>query len=317
LLPLQRGRVGFTQKWSKALFTLSEDGAWGLADIGAIRNPDDPGQTGTAVNPVQTLAGVPYLRSATAMTLEGQLSNRVTLGGGAGFSISGSPDGTTNGLPLQYGPNGSLRLRWLATRLDALTTAAAVFSSHFLTGQDQLVTTLTETWDRPVTRTWSISLGGGAALTREVVTAMQGTPGTYIEILPVGSASSSWNDKFGTQPVRLGVSVRLAPFADRFTGFVYERLEARVQGDWKPGRDWAVTAAGSGALAVAIGRAEQKGDRLVSGEAALTWTARQWLLLQASARVLWTEQPRLGVPGQVQAVGVISVTVREQDSAAW
>ncbi|MFT3710221.1 MAG: hypothetical protein QM817_21550 [Archangium sp.] len=323
LLPLQRGRIGFTQKWSKALLTLTEDGAWGLADIGALRNPDDPSQVGQ-VNAVQTLGGVPYLRSATSFTLDGQVSNRVSLGGGAGFAVSGSPDdgtGTTNAnaMPLQYGPSGSARVRWLATRIDALTTQSTVFFSRFLTGQEQLVSTLTESWDRQLSRTWSISLAGGAALTREVVTAtqMQGTPGTYIEILPVGSASSSWGGKFGTQTARLGVSARLAPFADRFTGFVYERLEGRVQGDWKPGRDWAVTAAGSGALAVAIGRAEQQGDRLVSGEAAVTWTARQWLVLQASARVLWTEQPRLGIPGQVQAVGVVSVTVREQDSVGW
>lgn len=316
LLPLQAGRVGLLQKWSKALFTLTEDAAWGVADIGALRT--DTTQPITAVNAVQTLGGVPYLRSATLATLEGTLSNRVTLGGAAGFSISGSPEGTQNGLPLQWGPSGSARMRWLATRIDSLTTGATLFSARFATGQEQLISTLTESWERQLSRTWSFSLAGGAALTREVVIAMQGTPGTYIEVLPVGSASMNWNDEvFGTQVVRLGVSTRLAPFADRFTGAVYERLEGRVQGDWKPGRDWAVTAAGSGAIAVPIGLVQQAGDKLVSGEAAVTWTAKPWLLLQASARVLWTEQPRSGISGQVQAAGVVSVTVREQDSVAW
>lgn len=318
LLPLQRGRVGFSHAWSKAQLTVSEDGAWGLADIGALRNPDDAAQTG-AVNAVQTLGGVPYLRSATSLTLDGQLSARVSLGGAAGFSVSGSPAGTVNGLPLQYGPTGALRLRWLATRLDALTTGVTLFGAHFDSGAEQLLVTLTQTWERPVSRTTSFSLAGGAALTRELVVDPQvGPPGTHFEGLPVGSASVNWSDKvFGTQPVRLGVSARLTPFADRFTTAIYERLEGRVQGDWKPGRDWAVTAAGSAALAVGIGQNAQAGDRLVSGEAAATWTAQPWLLLQASARVLWTEQPRLNLFNQVQAVGVVSVTIREQDSVAW
>lgn len=316
LLPLQNGTIGLTRRWSQAVFTLTENAAWGLADIGALRT--DPSQPLTAVNPVQTLGGVPYLRSATLMTLDGTASSRVSLGASAGFSISGSPEGTQNGLPLQYGPSGAFRLRWLATRVDALTTGANLFSARFITGQEQLIATLTETWDRPLSRTWSLSLGAGAALTREVVVEMQGVPGTYLEVLPVASASMNWNDEiFGTQPVRLGVSARLAPFADRFTGAVYERLEGRLQGDWRPARNWVVTAAGSGALAVPIGMVQQAGDKLVSGEAAVTWTAQPWLLLQASARVLWTEQPRSGIPGQVQAAGVVSVTIREQDSVAW
>lgn len=313
LLPLQRGRVGFTQKWSKALFTLSEDAAWGLADIGALRNPEDVGQTG-AVNPVQTLGGVPYLRSATAMTLDGQLTNRISLGASASFAISGSPEGTENGMPLQWGPAGSVRLRAVATRLDALTTSSTVVSSRFLTGEEQLVVTLTESWEHTLARTLSFTLAAGPALTREV--RVDTAAGTYVEWLPVASGSISWNDKISRQPIRLTGSVRMAPFADRFSKSVYERLEGRVQGDWKPGRDWAVLAAGTAAYAVPLGNNDQAGDSLVSGEASLTWTPLRWLVLQGSARVLWTDQPRLGLSG-VQALGVVSVTVREQDSVGW
>ena len=76
-----------------------------------------------------------------------------------------------------------------------------------------------------------------------------------------------------------------------------------------------MTAGTSGALAVALGRADQAGDWLLGGDGAATWTVETWLLLQASVRVLWTETPRLGAnTGQLQAVGTISVTVRQQDS---
>jgi len=312
LLPLQRGRAGFTHRFSHATLLITEDAAWGLADIGSLRNPD--GSLPGAVSEVQTLGGVPYERSATLVSLDGQPSSRVSLGASAGFAVSGSPAGTTNGLPLQWGPSGSLRARVLLTRLDGLSPLVSVFSSRFITGQEQLISTATATWDHQLLRTWSFTLGAGAALTRDVVVdPQQGTPGTYVEALPVGAVTTSWRDKVEHQALGLSGSFRVAPFADRFTGNVYERMEARAQADWKPTKDLTVMAAASGALAVGIGRAPQAGDRLVSGEASATWTLTTWLVLQAAGRVLWTEQPRLGTPGQTQAVVTVSVTVKEQD----
>ena len=318
LLPLQRGRLGFTQKWDRATLLVAEDASWGLADIGALRTSDDTSGApqNPVVNPVQTLGGVPYVRSATFLSLDVQPGARWSFGLSGGYSVSGSPSDMVN-LPIQYGPSGAARLAFRLTRLDTLTTGFGVTQATFVTGQEQLVGTLTETWARQLTRQWSLSVQGGAALTREVVIAMQGIPGTYLEVLPVGAVSTSWSDQLFDQPLTLAASVRLAPFADRFTGFVYERLEAIASATWKPARAWVVTASGSGALAVPLGRAEQAGDRLVSGEAGVTWTVSRWLLLQAAVRVLWTEQPRLMVPGQVQAAGSVSVTVKEQDSVAW
>lgn len=315
LLPLQRGRLTWAYRWQRAGLLLSQDGAWGLQDVGSIRAPD--GSLPGAVGEVQTLASVPYLRAATLANLEVRPNDTVSFGLSGGYSVSGSPTGSVNGLPLQYGPTAAARLRGRVTRLDTLVTAAAFSQSTFDTGQEQLIASLTEGWDRQVTRTLSLSLAGGAAVTREVVVAPQGIPGTYFEALPVGSVGLNWKDVVAQQPVKFAASVRLSPFADRFTGNIYERLEGRVQADWLAARDWAVTTAASGAYAVPLGRAAQAGDRLVMGEGGVTWTVKQWLLLQASARVLWTEQPRLGIPGQVQAVGAVSVTVREQDSLAW
>ncbi len=320
LLPLQRGRVTWAYRWQRATLLLGEDGAWGLTDITSARSPE--GGLPGGVNEVQTLGSVPYLRSATLINLEARPTDRFSLSLNAGYTISGSPEGTVGGLPLQHGPSGSLRARVVVDReQDALTTSAQVVSSRFVTvypGGEQLIAQLTESWDRPWSRTLSSSLGAGVALTREViVSAEQGLPGTYLEPLPIATGSIAWNDVVAHHPLRVGVSLRMAPFADRFTALVYERLEGRVQADLQPAREWAVMAAASGALAVPVGRSEQAGDRLVSGEATVTWTAKTWLLLQASARVLWTEQPRLGLPGQVQAVGTVSATVRQQDSLAW
>lgn len=313
LLPLHQGRVGWTQRWQRATLALSEEGVYGVADIGSLRTPD--GSQPGAVGEVQTLGGTPYLRSTTVGLLELRPGDRVSLGFGGGYHVSGSPEGTTNGLPLQWGPTASARLRLEASRLDGLTTNAQFAWSIFDTGQEQLVASLAEAWDRRVTRTLSFTAGAGAALTRAVVTPDVGVPGEYLEVLPVANAGVTWRNELAQQPLSVNLALRMAPFADRFTGLVYERLEGRLGAEWQPAARWAVTAGTSGALAVALGRADQAGDWLLGGDGAATWTVETWLLLQASVRVLWTETPRLGAnTGQLQAVGTISVTVRQQDS---
>lgn len=314
LLPLHRGRLAFGHRWRQATLLLSQEGAHGIADVGSLRQPD--GSLPSGVGEVQTLGGIPYLRSATLLGLEARPGDHLALGFAVGFTVSGSIEDVT-ALPLQYGPTGVARARWGVSRIDGLTTTAQLSAAYFVTGQEQLVAQLTETWDRQLSRSVLASVGAGAALTREVVVAQQGIPGTYLEVLPVGLASLSWRERLAGQPLRIDTSFRLAPFADRFTGFVYERLEGRAQGEWRPGRDWLALAAAGGALAVPIGGSEQAGDRLIFGEGTLTWTAQAWLVLQASARVVWTEQPRLGTPGQLQAVGTISVSLHEEDSLSW
>lgn len=313
LLPLNRGRLALTHRWSQATLLISEDAAYGTADVGSLRPAE--GSLPTDVAGVQTLGPVDYVRSASLLALEARPGSRNTLSVSAGWNISGST--TSTALPLQYGPTAATRWRWAASRNDGLTTAATLVSARFATGQEQLISQLTETWDRQLTHTLTMSVGGGVAVTREVVIAAQGIPGTYLEVLPVGNATLSWQDSLFDKPFRFDTSVRLAPFADRFTGFVYERIEGRVQGEWRAARSWLATLAAGGALAVPIGRSEQNGDRLVFGEGRVGWDAFPWLQFQASARILWTEQPRLGDPGLVQAAGVLSITVREQDSFSW
>jgi hypothetical protein len=235
-------------------------------------------------------------------------------------------------MPLQWGPTGSARMRIAVSRTDGMTTFGQLSGARFSTGQEQLIGQLSEIWDRVLSRRATLNVGAGLALTRELITARQqfGTPGVYVDLLPIALASLSWNDRVENAPLRFNTSLRMSPFADRFTGNVYERLEGRVQGDYRPHKDWIVTAATGGALAVGIAWSiakpeaagagngtNQAGDRLLFGEATVGWTPKAWLLLQASTRATWTEQPRLGLPGMLQWVGTLSVTVTQQDSLAW
>lgn len=329
LLPLHRARLAFGSRWQRVTMLLSQDGAYGVADIGSLRLPD--GSLPTSVAEVQTLGSVPYVRSLTLLNVETNPADRFTLGFSAGYSLSGSTE-DSQALPLQYGPLASVRARVALTRTDGLTTTAQVSQATFVTGQEQLVAQLLETWDRQISRTLQLNLGAGVAFTREEVIAQQGIPGGYLDVLPVALATLSWREVLQGHPLRLDTSLRMAPFSDRFTANVYERVEARVAGEYRPAREWITTAAVGGALAVPLGfslqrpegastadnlRLAQAGDRLVFAEGTVAWSVKTWLLLQASARVLWTEQPRRNMPGQVQAVGTLSVTVLEQDSVAW
>ena len=331
LLPLHRGRLAFGSVWPHTRLLVYQEGASGLADVGALRMPD--GSLAGSVGEVPTLGAIPYVRSASMFNLDTQPDGRLSLGFTAGYLVSGSTEEQFQlRMPLQWGPTGSARARVAVARTDGLTTFAQVSSAQFQTGQEQFIAQLSEIWDRQLSRRATLNLGVGAGLTRELVTERQqfGTPGLYVDLLPIALASLAWNDRVENAPLRLNTSLRMSPFADRFTGNVYERLEARAQGDYRPHREWIVTAATGGALALNVAWSlrkpeaagtgngtNQAGDRLLFGEATVGWTPKAWLLLQASTRATWTEQPRLGNPGLLQWVGTLSVTVQQQDSLAW
>lgn len=317
LLPMQRAQLGFTQRWRRATLLLQQEGAWGLSDVGSLRTPD-LGSTGSGtptvpVGEVQTLGGTPYLRSNSGAALDVTLTRQVSAGLFAGYAVSGSPD-ATSALPLQHGPTASGRVRVQLTRADALTTGAQFLSASFSTGQQQLVAQLTETWEHVVSRQVSLNAMAGLAVTRELIPEGAVGAGSFLDVLPVASVGASWQPP--QRALTVSGSVRMAPFADRFTAFVYERLEARGQLDWRLSREWAVMGGLTSAWAVPLGTAEQAGDALASGDASVNWSVYRWLVLQASMRVVWTSQPRLDAQ-QVQGVATLSVLVREQDSFAW
>jgi hypothetical protein len=58
--------------------------------------------------------------------------------------------------------------------------------------------------------------------------------GTYVDILPIGGLALAFAAPLREFMWEGEARVRLTPFADRFTGTVYERVEARLQADWRP-----------------------------------------------------------------------------------
>ncbi len=314
---LAAGQLSLTTRGDRWDLQLEQEGSWGVQDVGTLRNPD--GSLPTGVPEVQTLGAVPFLRSATSVTLNGTPAPRFGYGLMAGYLVQGSPDPTNVTMPLQWGPNGLGRVRWQPAHPDWVTTALTASQRTFSTGQQQFISMLTGAWDRSWSTRVNSSLGAGVALTRETIIEVPGgpLPGDYLEVLPVVFASVGTREHINQQVLSFQLAARLAPFADRFTGGVYERAEADAQLTWQPERTLTLRPNIGFAYAVPVGRATQAGDRVFFAEGTVTWWAQPWLGLVAYSRVALVSQPRLGIVDQVQWLGTLSVMVQNEQSFVW
>ena len=277
---LNRGRFTLVSTVGHTILTFSEEAAYGDADVSVLGQTDATGSTATLL-----VATLPYRRSSTTASVDSQLSDRVGVTFLASYLVSGSPG--NDQLPLQWGPSATARARLTLDRLDSLTTTVTGSAARFaplsgrVRGQELYLGQVTETWDRQLSRTLSASLGGGVALTREYIPPRvdaEGTivapaigdpiPGEYAEVLPVVTAGLSWREEAHTL---LTLTARMAPFADRFTGLVYERVEARAQAELRPLRPLTATAAAWAAIGVPLGQDQQSGDQVYAAEATVSW----------------------------------------------
>ncbi len=316
VLLLHRGRVGLSQAWRRVTLAVGEEVSVGDLDVGSLRQPEG-GMPG-GVGEVQTIGVTKYVRSATLASLDVSPARRLGWSSSLGYQVSGGTEPSAV-LPLQHGPTFSSELAFELTRLDKLSVRLQVTGARFSTQQEQLVGQLLGGWARQLSRRVSLTAAAGLAVTRELVPegAGVGEPGEYFELLPAGNVSVAASVPVPHQTLTLNATARLYPFADRFTGAVYERLELSHSGEWRPWRGLSLTEAAGLAWAVPVGLAEQAGDQLYYGEVGAAWSGLPWLKIGATGRLLWAEQPRLMVPGQLQWVVTLSVALLHQNVAAW
>lgn len=314
---LQRGRLTLTKAWERATASASADGAWGVTDVSALR-PGDALPAGSVE--VATAGVLPYTRLVAAATLDVTLTQRLQLSFGGSYQASGTrdaPAGLEFVLPLQWGPQASAALEWSPDAQERLSTRVQATDGRFSFGQHNTLLQATQGWRHTFTTRTSMDLFAGAALLRadvpEIVAPVlvpRPAPGLYVDALPVASAAVTHRLVAGGT-VDVSGTARLVPFADRYTGNVYERVEVVARALWSPGRTLQLSGGGGGGWAVPVGLAPQLGDRIVYGDGQVAWTASRWLALQASARVGFTEQRSLGVSGWQWLVG-LTVTARNE-----
>lgn len=314
---MNRGSALVRYRFSQATLSLQQQAAYGQADVGALRTREDV--LGGAVVEVQTLGLVNFVSSTSYAALDFTTSRRSQLSLSGGYFLSGSLDSPA--LPIQRGPLARASFRFALNRRDALVTTAQATHAAFDNGQQQTFAFVTEEWSRLLARPLTVSVSFGAAYTREVVPEGLPSmllPGTFNEVLPVASAALTWREPLTTPTFQLEAAARLAPFADRFTGLIYERVEARLSGRKMLTPDVALASNLGAAWAVPLGRSPQAGDVIAYADATAGWAAKSWLRLAGSTRVLYAHQPRLSAQaGGFQWVLTFSVMLQEQGSTVW
>ncbi len=317
VLLLHRGRVVFTQAWARARLSLYQDAAAGIADVGTLL-PADGSTPITGSSGTGTLGALPYERFASIGSFDANPTDHFSFYLSGGYMISGSPVFNVT-LPLQWGPLANARFRGEVWRHNALITSAQYFQATFATSQSQLIGSVTESFERQLSREFTASLGGGVAYTKEHLVAYMNGPiaGNYEEILPVVVGTAVWRSKIRDAPASFNVNARLGPFADRYTALVYERIETQLTSEWRFRRQWTSVGNAGFAYAVPIGKSQQVGDSIYYAETGARWGIFNWLMLGVLGRVVWSEQPRTGGPGQLQYLVTFSATVHDERSVAW
>jgi hypothetical protein len=315
-LPLHQGFLAFEKRFARASLLLRQEGGYGVADIGSLRLP--AGAQPTGVYEVQTLGAVDYVRSASSVNLELRPIDRLTISLSGAYLLSGDPKGGLQ-LPLQQGPVGNAIVRIVASRRLRLITNARGTHASFITGAEQSIMIFTQAVEWQAERSTVLTVGGGAAVTRERVVELPlgPPPGFHLEVLPAARATLSMTRELQGVPLQLNADVNLLPFADRFTGLVYERLEGRVAATARPTGKLTVLASAGAGYAIPLGRAPQAGDTALFGEVSGAYAVFPWLSLLGTGRAVWTSQPRLGAPPQTLWAVTFGASVRDQDSAAW
>lgn len=314
---MNRGSALVRYRWSRATLALQQQAAYGQADVGALRARVDV--LGGPVVEVQTLGLVTFVSSTSYATLDVTTGRRSQLNLSGGYLLSGSPDSPA--LPIQRGPLARASFRFASDRRDTWVTTAQATHADFDNGQRQTYSFLTQEWSRVLARPLTLSVSGGVAFTHEVVPEGLPSmllPGTFNEVLPVATATLAWRQPLSTPTLQLEAAARLAPFADRFTGLIYERVEARLTGR-KLLTPVALSSNVGAAWAVPLGRSPQAGDVIVYADATAGWAVKPWLTLVGSTRVLYAHQPRLGAQAGsgFQWVLTFAVMLQEQGSTVW
>jgi hypothetical protein len=314
LVPLHRGRAALGFGIGQARVSLTQDIDWGVSDIGPLTTIEAaPGTMAPVVNPhLATL--VPYERSASRAAFDGKLATLVTLRLEADYLIAGSRDGT-KALPLQRGPGGLAAVGVLLNANDTLLSTLVARSASFSTGQDQQLGWLSETWSRKVSAMTAFEVAGGAGYFRTAVPGLTRLQ-VYSAVVPVASAGLTTRWPVANNPLEGRFRVAVGPYADQFTGTVYERLEGQAGVSWTWRHELVLTALGGVGTGAAVTGLPQASDWVVTGQASANWTVTRWLLLGAQASAAKTSFVNTGFPSTLWLAGV-NLTVVDQEHNAW
>lgn len=250
--------------------------------------------------PVQPVLGVTALRYVSgegSLALESaQLGRWRQRWQGTAFVDGGADDAARVLLPLQRGGRLAADFGYTASAVDVLDVALRSTVSTFGDGAVDGYAAASVIWRRDVSREVRLRLGAGPA----VGARRQGDATSWT---PLASAEAGLTMQRGPD-VTLDLGVRVTPMVDRITAAVYDRADATASMTWQPVPRWTLACS---ATAGVVAGGPQERDGILSGDARLSWSPKQWLELGAGVAGAGT-LPHAG-PDLFEGVVFLAVTV--------
>jgi hypothetical protein len=313
VLPLQRANASVQWQPTDVILRASAEGARGTVDLGPLLVLD-----GTPVgqpSATTTVGLVDYVRGAASLSLALRLGSRLSLEAEGGYEISGSQ--TNIALPLQWGPTAAARVRWATSEVDHFTTALEARHADFITGHRQTLVESTQLWARRLNRLVLIESTLGAAVVQQDAPAGEVAAVSSLGLVPIAGVAGTLALPVRGSKLEVLARARLAPFADRFTATVYERVSASTGVAWTFHRTLTMAAMLSAARSFPPPLGATPPDVLLSVESSLSWAVQPWLSLGVTMRAVHVEVLIPNGGGQNQWLTGLSVTLSERAHVAW
>ncbi len=246
----------------------------------------------SAAQPIATLLPVEYQAGSATFAAVGTPDRRTVLTLATQAFFSGGGDARSRALlPIERGVLAEGSLAWNATRRDVLSARLQGRASRFEQADDTAAfAILSGAWRHRFDPAWEGRVATGLAAT---YSAAPGSS-TLREVLPVGEAALSFA---ATRPARVdaALSASAAPFIDRASGRVDERIGAGASAGWQPWDGWTLSAQ------LEIAAYARRGlDREASSAAstALAWTVTRGVVFSVGVIALRQRAvPALAIPG--------------------
>jgi hypothetical protein len=311
---LHRAHASVQWVRTQTLVRVSAEGARGVVDLGPLLVLD--GAPVGQLNSTTSAGLVDYLRGVATLTVEQRFSPSIMLGGEASYDVSGSP--TSVALPLQWGPSGALRLRWDDAQADHFITALVARHADFITGHRQTIVEATQGWARQLLRPLLVEVVAGVAVVEQAVPATGVVPAVKdLSVMPVITGAATYVAAVRGSKLELKGRAGLAPFADRFTATVYERLGGSVGLTWTFHVDLVAAVVLSAARSFPSAVQQVPADYLLAAESSVAWSAQPWLVVGAALRAAHVEVLGSNGSSQDQWLASVSLTLRDREHTSW
>jgi hypothetical protein len=190
-------------------------------------------------------------------------------------------------LPLQRRLRTMLGLEWDAGMHDLLLSSLDIVVTEFSTGPVAGVAILEEKWRRTFSPSMVAWIGAGPAAAAQKVAGA-----SSLVLRPAVQVGVEYDGRPGGLPVKAGLVLVAAPYVDRITATVPERVGLAGTLAITPAQVWRVEGTASSGRVL---EGQQKGDEAWAGTAKVGRSLGAFVELAVGARLLLQRQPRYGI----------------------